>query len=290
MSGEFEVGLLTRSLIKSCGSEDLERVAVGPRGIELNRHWGIVNDETGQVMMSDKYPKMVTIRPEICHGELVIKAGQKSSEITIPVNDKGKEETATLFNNEHRVVNDGPIAAKYLSDYLGVGCHLVHVPENSERTDKEGLGKLDLADSWQGSLGNSASLRRLNDQIFSMGHTPVPADRFGIDVWITTKSPYLEDKWSEITINGLKVLVKKPIVRCSRTLIKRESLEDLDANGNPKKDEWREPLATLARKRRTSDGVIFGQKIVFLEQGEIGMYDKIGLISDKRHDQMPEFI
>lgn len=266
----IEVSGLTQGYIKSAARIEVPEVEIGENGPQRDRCWMVV-DANGKFMLSDRYPKMRLIRPFVEDNNLILSGDGVKDQLAVPFNDNGKTVVVEMFEHAlHKAIDDGDGPAKWIARFLNVdnGCRLVHMPANYERRDSKGLAKLNFADSWAMTLGNDASLKVLNLAIQETGKfekDEIRRDRFGHNVWING-TPFEEDTFAEISINGQTFTVAKPIVRCSRILNKRN---DLVPGQLPIKQ--REPLATLAKFRRTIDGdVIFGQKMAHVFNPEEG--------------------
>lgn len=264
-----EIYSLKQRLIKSCATTEVESLEIGELGPKDSRRWMVV-DAGGKFMLSDKHPKMAWIEPSVERDNvLVLTARNSGRQLDVPIRDTGPRQTVEMFNSEMRyeAVDDGDEAAAWLGEVLNVdGCRLVHMPANGVRTDSRGLAKLAFADSWSMSLGSDASLGELNRKIEENGHSPVSEERFGHDVWVTGVWPFEEDKWGEIQIGSQNIAVVKPIVRCARTLIRREAFFEDELLTKDK-----EPLRTLSQFRRDQNTgqTIFGQKLAPGWDGEL---------------------
>lgn len=267
---------LTLGHIKSCARTEVQTLRVGVQGPLLDRHWMVVDARTNKFVLSDKKPEMSQIHSAVIDQELQI--AYEGSRLSIPITDDGARGKVLMFDEkEHDAVDDGNEAADWFTDILQIPVRLVHVPEDRGRTDSLGLAQFGFADSWAFTLSSVASLRDLNMKIQEHHHEPVPKERFGHNIWIDGVPPYAEDEWAEIVINGLSLLVVKPVVRCARTLVQRESPENI-------RQKDKEPLSTLSKYRRTEAGVIFGQKMAHQGEGRISVGDEIRVI---RHKEPP---
>jgi len=252
---------LYRYPVKSLRGESLLSMRVGPRGPELDRHWMVVNDK-GRFLTQRELPRMVLIRPHVLDGGLRLTAPGKPSLEVFSLRDAPPLEVQ-VWNDRCLARPMGEEADRWLSDFLGIPCHLVEFPEEEHRqVDPSYAASGDetaFSDGFPFLLISQASLGDLNRRM----PRPLPMERFRPNLVVEGCEPYAEDTWKRIRIGDLTFRVVKP---CSRCVIPTVNPETGQREGN-------EPLKTLMTYRKEGNKVFFGQNLVHDGEGvlEVGM-------------------
>ncbi len=247
---------LYRYPVKSLRGESLDTMTIGPRGPEYDRHWMLVN-EAGRFLTQREFPRMALVRPEIRETGLRLQA-PGMFELDVPA-DSEQEMSVQLWRDSctARVMN--PAADQWLSDFLGVSCRLVYLPEEQVRqVDQQYAAAEDqvgFADGFPFLLISQASLDDLNQR---MGRT-LPMERFRPNLVVEGCEAYAEDTWKRIRIGDIEFRVVKP---CSRCVIPTVNPQTGEREGN-------EPLKTLMSYRKEGNNVYFGQNLIHDAQGEL---------------------
>ncbi len=251
---------LYRYPVKSLRGEALKRMEVGPRGPVMDRHWMVVN-EKGRFLTQRELPRMVLVKPRITDRGLALEApGMPPLEVA-PEGDELLEVQVWNDRLAARVMN--PEADRWLSDFLGLPCRLVYLPEETKRqVDLEYAKPGDqtgFSDGFPFLLISQPSLDDLNRR---MGRA-LPMERFRPNLVVEGCEPYAEDRWKRIRIGEIEFRVVKP---CSRCVIPSVNPETGKREGN-------EPLKTLMSYRKEGNKVFFGQNLIHDGTGvlEVGM-------------------
>lgn len=246
--------------VKSLRGENLKTMTVGSRGLLYDRHWMLVNAE-GRFLSQRELPRMVLVRPSIEEAGLRLRApGMFDLEAQI---ESDEEMQVRIWRDTCTARVMSPVADQWLSDFLGVSCRLVYLPEEQVRqVDQEYAGSADqvgFADGFPFLLISRASLDDLNRR---MG-LELPMQRFRPNLVVEGCEPYAEDGWKRIRIGAIEFRVVKP---CSRCVIPTVDPETGERSGN-------EPLKTLMTYRKQGNNVYFGQNLIHDGQGnlEVGM-------------------
>jgi len=161
-------------------------------------------------------------------------------------------------------------ADRFLSEYLGLACRLVYMPESSERFSSRRFApegrRVGFADAFAYLLTTEASLGDLNSRLIARSHAALPMNRFRPNLVISGSAPYAEDGWGEIRIGEVLLRAVKPCGRCQVTTTDQATGEVMGP----------EPLATLATYRESSEfGVMFGVNLVTVTTGTIRVGDAL---------------
>ena len=126
------------------------------------------------------------------------------------------------------------------------------------------------ADAAPVSLTSRASLARLNEWIAEEAGeqqeepAPVAMQRFRPNLVIDGDEPFAEDRWSEVQIGDVRFRVVGRIGRCVMTTIEPTTL----ARG-------KEPLRTLARRRRQGKRIVFAVELIPQGPGTLRIGDAV---------------
>ncbi|BAO45471.1 MOSC domain-containing protein [Thiolapillus brandeum] len=247
---------LYRYPVKSLGGEGLDTMEVGPRGPVDDRHWMVVTPE-GRFLTQRELPRMALVRPRIMETGLLLQApGMFDLEVTA---DSQETMQVQIWRDTciARLMN--PAADQWLSDFLGIACRLVYLPQEQRRqVDQDYARREDqvgFADGFPFLLISRASLDDLNRR---MGRE-LPMERFRPNLVVEGCEPYAEDTWKRIRIGGIDFRVAKP---CSRCVIPTVNPETGEREGN-------EPLKTLMSYRKEGNNVYFGQNLLHDGQGTL---------------------
>src|SRR5690606_13803071 len=105
---------------------------------------------------------------------------------------------------------------------------------------------------------------------------PLPMRRFRPNVVVRDCQPFEEDEWQTLAAPELRFDLVKPCTRCKITTLNPDTLE-----------YGKEPLATLAKFRRTDDGVVFGQNGVAHGTGRLRVGEPIEVVSLYPEERRP---
>ncbi len=258
MRSQLKVSGLWRYPVKSLRGTACERLAIGPRGPRSDREWMLV-DSSGRFLTQRQQPRMALIDAALAVDELLLRAPGMAA-LSLPLQGSaGGTVAVTVWSDvcEGELV-DGA-ADRWLSDFLGVECRLVRLPDAAVRqVDRQYAREGDqvgFADGFPLLLISQESLDGLNARL----RTPVDMRRFRPNLVISGASPHAEDEWRRLRIGMLEFEVVKSCSRCPIPGIDPDS-----AARTP------EVLQVLADYRRGDDNkVYFGQNLLHRGEGEL---------------------
>ncbi len=266
---ETEVSGLHYYPIKSCAITNVETsIEIGERGISYDRHWMVVRSD-GMFITQREYPKMARINPVVEDNRLIVSAVDELSVLELPLDSRGDRLAVEVWGNMLEAVDEGDIASQWFSDYLGARVRLVHMPSDFVR-EKTGA-RFQFADSYPLLIVSEESLADLNQRIQASGGNPVSMSRFRPNIVVRGVRPYEEDTWREIRLGEVGVEVVKPCIRCP--------IPQVDQTSGIKGKEPTKTLLTYRRISRTE--VIFAQKASPLNQGKVGIGDRVEVVTTK---------
>lgn len=244
--------------VKSLAIQERERIVLGPRGVEDDRRFCIV-DEAGRMLNAKRVAAFVRVRPvfdeDMRHLTLYTPDGAIDGIV-----DLGDALTVSIYRRAvaAREVR-GPFSAA-LSALGGRTVRLVRFEEPGEGVDRAG-------DAGHVSLLSRAALDSLAEAAAADG--PVDPRRFRMNIGVSGIAAHEEDAWigRRVRIGEAVVVPGGNIGRCAVTTLDPESgASDLDT------------LAALARYRGaagTTEALPFGVWARVLRPGMISLGDKI---------------
>jgi uncharacterized protein YcbX len=251
--------------VKSCAATPLRVARLGPRGIEHDREFMVV-DTRGRFITQREEPRLALVRPGRTETALAL-AAPGMPELRLEVHD-GPRYEVVIWRDSVCAADQGDRVAEWLSSYLGRDCRLVRLPDDVVRPVDPAFAtrpqdEVGLADGYPLLLTAEASLAELNSRL----EEPLPMNRFRPNVVVGGAGlAYAEDSWAEIRIRNVTFRVVKACARCVITTTDQATA----ARG-------REPLATLATYRRVQRGVLFGQNLIHAGPGRIAVGDRVSV-------------
>lgn len=171
-----------------------------------------------------------------------------------------------VWDDSFTALSTHPEYDAWFSQILGEPLQLVWLGEHSQRY-RSSLGTaVSFADGYPLLLISEASLHDLNLR----ADAKLLMSQFRANIVVTGHRAFEEDGWRHIRIGEVEFLVAKPCSRCVMTTI---------TPGTERFNVIKEPLSTLLRYRRGSDGeVYFGQNLIALNEGVIRQGDKVAVL------------
>lgn len=252
----IEVTDIRRYPVKSCRGERLDAAVVEPWGLSGDRRWMVV-DAAGEAVTARDYPPLVLVTPRIdddgirltSPGLPELTVPRPSGETLVPVSIFGKGVAATQACDE---------ASEWFAKVVGEPVRLVYLDDPARRAPdpaySEAGDRVSFADGYPLLLTSRASLDTLNDWILEgprSAEGPVPMTRFRPSVVVSGSPGWAEDGWRRLRIGEVTFRVAKPCGRCVLTTIDPDTAV-----------QGREPLATLARRRRWDGKAWFGVNLI----------------------------
>jgi uncharacterized protein YcbX len=249
--------------LKSAGAIELSRAFAGFQGILHDREWLLIKQD-GQFLTARSHPKILLIRPTLIPGAVLFSFPgmaaicAQTTQFVHPVRATVWKDTFAAYHGESRLDD-------WMSQALGINCQLVWLGKTANRPLQSQPYGLSFADGFPYLLINQASLQALNTQI----PQAVSARHFRPNIVVNGTESYQEDHWKIIRIGEVIFEITKPCSRCILTTINPDSAE---------KNHDGEPLRTLAKTRRSADGVYFGVNMIARTQGIIQRGDKLEIL------------
>ena len=251
--------------VKGAAGLSLQQCTLDSFGIVHDRRWMVV-DSDGVFLSQRSLPRMALLSPRLEENALILDAPDMST-LRLPIEWEGGEEiNVRIWKDRVRARLVSPDADKWMSRFLASPVRLVHMGADEWRaTDPryaEGF-RVSFSDGYPLHLLSEESLFDLNERLMA----PVPMNRFRPNLVVEGGGPYGEDAWRRIRIGQVELEAVKPCARC--TVITVDQSDGVTG---------REPLATLSGYRGAEGKVYFGQNLVHLGTGQLGVGDRVELL------------
>lgn len=246
--------------VKSCAGIDLDVARLGPRGVDADRQWMIV-DHRQRFVTQRTHPALARVRTELTAERLTLRAPGHGS-VSVPRTDDAAAEAATMiveiWGDRVPARSAGNEAAAWFSDLLGTTATLVRAsPTMHREPDTTFRGDIpapvNFPDAYPLLICSIASLADLQSRMPLAGDLPM--NRFRPNVVIDGCAAFEEDRFHELSNGDVRLRLVKACTRCATTTVDQHS-------GQPGAD----PLPVLRDYRfdRRLKGVTFGQNAVIV--------------------------
>ncbi|KAI9250037.1 MOSC N-terminal beta barrel domain-containing protein [Sporodiniella umbellata] len=307
---EFKVENIHIFPIKSCHSVEVKEINVGKLGLENDRRFMLVDEETNKFITQRKYASLSLLRPRIDleKKQLILTAeGQSPLELPLHPEQALEKRTVKLWKDTLVTSDLGQTAADWVFEFLSL--HRLHDQENNHNVNdpvKESdpiprarLVTLDesllnysrpahaklpgvhspFSDWSPVSFGCLSSLEKLNEGLIAYGGERIPMTRFRNNITISGTIPWEEDHWLIASIGEATFYVVQPIARCTMPGINQDT---------GKKDSWNGPTDYLKQVRQFKEEPGQGQfccDVVPLTYGKISVGDTVRILERIPKDQ-----
>ncbi len=250
--------------VKSCAGFAVGDALVVETGFDLDRTWMVV-DGVGDFVSQRQLPRMALVATRLRGEELVLRApGMLALHIAVDRVEVPCE--ATVWGNRMKAYDMGPLAAQWISDFLGQPLRLVRFdPEQRRLADARWTGEVEAEAAFQDGypllVASTASLDAVNARLAIAGEPAVTMSRFRPNVVLSGLDEHGEDHLHELsfsTADGPVVLrLVKPCVRCPIPDVDPVTAEVGHAVGDA--------LRAYRSDPRMNGGVTFGMNAVLVD-------------------------
>ena len=243
----------------------MQTAKVEERGLQYDRRWMLV-DKNGMFLTQREFPQMALLQVNIKDDKLEVAHKVKPmSKLQIPIsNEKANSIVVNVWNDVVIAKHLGKDSDLWFSDALNLDCQLVFMDDASDRlTDSKYSSEpkqVSFADAYPFLIIGQESLNDLNRRL----EEPLPINRFRPNFVFSGGEPFIEDTWKDFMIGDLKFRAIKPCSRCVITTVNQDTA-----------DKASEPLETLAKFRKVSNKVMFGQNLLGYGPGIMKVGNKI---------------
>ncbi len=228
--------------IKSLRGSPVSEALVRSHGLEHDRRWMLVDSHVHMITQRE-CARVATLTPRVENDGLrVMSPGRE--EVFVPFDPAGWTDNEVVVDVwGHAYVGVAAITPinQALGEVIGTHCQLLSIRADVFRVKRD----VAFHDDSPILIISESSLEELNRRLA----VPLPMNRFRPNIVVRDATPFDEDTWRQIMIGDASFRAIKACERCVTTTIDQ-------ATGVPCGPE---PLATLAKFRRTGQGVAFGQ-------------------------------
>lgn len=256
--------------VKSLQGIDLRTSTVGPRGLQWDRHWMLV-DSQGQFLSQRKLPKMATITTQLDETQLTLsQTGLRDLAIPLQYTGPAALTTVNIWKDSCQAQTEGKQAQEWFREALGADCQLVHLPATETRAVDPNYAHAGDQTAFSDGfpiLVLSQSAMELMSQ--KMGQN-VPTNRFRANIIVSGCAAHAEDDWDAIQVGALTLRLPK---RCSRCVI-----PSIDQNTGEK---HLNPNTVLKDYRRFENKIYVGKNAIAETYGRVSVGDEVIVLHNK---------
>ena len=264
MTKQISVTQLFIYPVKSLAGIQLDKSEVDSMGLHYDRRWMVVSPEGGFITQRT-VPKMALINTSIDDGQLTLSTKDKEPHQVVLTTADSEKMDVVVWKDSLRVSKVGDTTDAWLSDALGITCHLVYIEDDVVRQcdldfSEEGE-RTGFADGFPILIVSEESLIDLNQRL----EVPVDMRRFRPNIVIAGCEAFAEDNLSNFSIGSLPMKAVKICSRCPMPMVD----PDLGARTG------QEPIATLSTYRKWDGNIFFGMNVIQQQQGVISVGDSL---------------
>ena len=255
--------------VKSCAGVQVQQSLLLETGLEFDRAWMVVDDQ-GNFLTQRELPRMVLIKPQLKHLEMVLRAPGMLA-LHIALDQVEAPARVRVWNDDVAAYDMGPIAAQWFSDFLGRQVRLVRFdPEHKRISSRQWTGDIEspnqFSDGFSLLVLSEASLDQFNEKLQARGHAAVGMERFRPNIVLGNAAggdkmlPHDEDRLGLLQVATPQGEVQlKPVKPCPRCPI--PNIDPASADSSP---EVCDLLQAYRRDARVNGAMTFGMNAIVL--------------------------
>lgn len=253
--------------VKALRGHETASAQVERMGLENDRRLMLVNP-AGKFLTQRDHARLTLITPTLTAESLTLSAAGREP-VTVPIRREGSRTSVEIWQSRGvAAIDQGQVAAEWLSDFLKQPTRLVRMADDYQRTldARYALSPADqvgFADGFPLLLISQESLEALNRLLA----VPIPMNRFRTNLVVRGGMPFAEDSWKRIRIGEVELALVKPCARCNVPTIDQET----GLSGN-------EPNTTLAKFRNFNGKVMFGMNVIPVTLGRLRVGDSVEIL------------
>ena len=199
--------------LKSARGIPKTRVRLAATGFEWDRHWMVVRED-GLFLTQRTHPSLTRILTALSNDGLVLTAAGFEP-LHLPFAPRGAERPVRIFKDACQGLDQGDVAAIWVSAVLGEPVRIVRTPVTPDRrASPEFAGPqpapIAFPDGYPVLVCNRASLDDLNGRL----PEALPMERFRPSLVLAGLPPFAEDRIASLEIGPVTLTLVKPCTRC----------------------------------------------------------------------------
>lgn len=256
--------------VKSCAGVEVSEALVTETGFDLDRSWMVV-DADGEFLTQRELPRMALIRPQIRHGDVVLRApGMLALHLQLDTVEKAMQ--VRVWDDVVPAWDMGDLASQWFSDFLRTPggprgpYRLVRFdPEHRRLSSLQWTGGVEamnqFSDGYPLLLASSASLAGLNRRLLAAGQPAVTIDRFRPNIVLGGVDEHDEDRLELLHIGSGESAVRlRPVKPCARCPI--PNIDPATAVSSPAVGDM---LQSYRRDERVKGAITFGMNLIVVD-------------------------
>lgn len=252
--------------VKSTKGISLSRSWVEYQGLSFDRRFMIALAD-GSMVTARKFPQLLHVQSALQADGIVLTYPNKTPlTLNYAAFEQASQDTH-VWNDEFAALSTHEIANQWVSEVIGLPAQLLFMGNEPMRQGGKFGGQVSFADGFPLLVISEASLADLNSRT---ENADIVMDQFRTNLVVSNTEAYEEDTWQRICIGEVEFEVHSLCTRCILTTINPITTEP-----HPLK----EPLATLAKYRRSDAGVIFGVNLIAKNEGMIQVDDVVEVLA-----------
>ena len=244
--------------VKSMRGVEVSSLELDEKGVVGDRRWMVIDAE-GRFVTQRTVTALTQVQPALLPGGLRLDDGGRTLEVPLPPLEAPRRQV-TVWRDTFPALDAGEEAAAWLSARLGFACRLVAFANDVRREVDVTYAKdaqTTFTDAYPLLIVNEASLDALNARL----PAPIPMARFRPNLVVRAGTPWAEDGWKKLVIDGVKLDGVKPCARCVAITTDQRSGE---------RPQGALPLTALTELHSMPGrGAIFGMNLVHRSLGTL---------------------
>lgn len=223
------------------------------RGFQYDRRW-MLTDTHGRFISQREYPQLAQWFASIEENDLIISHRQSAKSLRIEEAHNPERVTTRvkIWRDVLSARNIGKKINQQISKLLDIECSLVFMGLQDRRPiDNLDNAEVSFADAYPYLITNTASL----DALSKAHGSEIIMNRFRPNIVIESDTPWQEDTWKLISIEGVSFEIIKPCARCQVPGIDQIT-GAIDNN----------ILKTMSAQRRFGNKVLFGVNAILADE------------------------
>lgn len=253
--------------VKSCAGIEVQEAILTETGLEFDRAWMVV-DGQGEFLTQRELPRMVLIKPQLKHYEMVLRAPGMLA-LHIKLNEVEEPVRVRIWDEEVKAYDMGATAAQWFTDFLGVTARLVRFdPDHKRISSHKWTGNVEalnqFSDGFPVLVVSQASLDHFNARLAAAGTQAVVMERFRPNIVLgyaaQDLSPHEEDRLDMLRIStGQGVAQLQPVKPCPRCPI-----PNIDPGTAVSSPEVGDTLQAYRQDARVNGAITFGMNAIIV--------------------------
>jgi uncharacterized protein len=262
--------------VKGARGVALDEAQCGPRGIEGDRRYMLVDDGARFVTQREE-GRLAQLVPSFDADGVLRLARDGVGEVRVPMPASAQLKPVRVWDDEVAALPLGEDVARFLSEAFGRPLALVYMPDATRREVQQAYADpgdlVGFADAFPYLITNEPSLAALNAAL-PVEAAAVPMERFRPNLVVRGAAPFAEHEWAEISVGSLRFELRKPCTRC--VVITRDQRTG--------ESQGKEPLRTLTQLHSWRNKPTFGQNALARASGAVRLGDAVAVL---RHGAVP---